>query len=234
MEKSYQNRIGFYFIAVYIMVIAGFLFTYIVKFPNFEGFTIVHHLHGFVFSIWLFMLIVQPFLIRYKKYRLHRLIGKASYLLAPILILSIFFVLKLAYHRDMATFSKTELLANVAIGFPDMIVFSAYYVLAIIHKNSVALHMRYMIGTSFMVLGPGLGRALIIYGSMTTNTAIPLSNYIIATLILVFLAFDMVNKRPIRPFVTIFCWFLLMIILFNYRYSSLWQSFAQWWANNLF
>lgn len=81
MEKSLQTRLGYFSIGVLLVTILGFYKTYLVKFPDFTGFTSAHHFHGAVATTWILMLIVQPFLIRANKLSTHRLVGKLSYII---------------------------------------------------------------------------------------------------------------------------------------------------------
>lgn len=58
-------------------------------FPNFgKNIDVYSHIHAFIASVWVATLIVQPFLIANKKIALHRIIGKLSYLVFPLLILA--------------------------------------------------------------------------------------------------------------------------------------------------
>ncbi len=88
MEKAYKNIVVFFIIATLIVLI-GFYNTYIVFFPKFEQFKTFHHVHGFVMVLWLATLIAQPILITKKKYKWHRAIGKVSYILVPIIVISL-------------------------------------------------------------------------------------------------------------------------------------------------
>lgn len=235
MEKIYQNRIGYFFILIFIVVIAGFFFTYIVKFPTFEGITNALHFHGLMFLLWIFMLIAQPFLIRYQKYALHRKIGKISYFLVPLLLFSIFLILKGAYYRELPRLPAKELYANLTVGLPDIFVFATFYILAIINKQNPEKHMRYMIGTGFMVLGPGLGRALIIFGGMPFEKGFALTGDILLTICFLFLLFDFIKKKSLVPFSIISLMTLVnMYVIYANRYGVVWQSFAKWFIEVFF
>ena len=67
-------------------------------------------------------------------------------------------VFRVAYHRDMHTLPKEELLSNIALGLPDCFILGTIYILAIINTHLLDRHIRYMIGTSSMMLGTGVGR----------------------------------------------------------------------------
>ena len=86
MDKSYKY-LGYFFLLLIPLTIAGFYKTYIVQFPNFKAnVTPLIHIHAFIASVWIGILIVQPFLILNKKFALHRKVGKISYIVFPLLI----------------------------------------------------------------------------------------------------------------------------------------------------
>ena len=230
MEKVFQSRIVYWFFIVFINIIVGFYFTYLVKFPTFEGITNVHHFHGFLNILWIAMMIVQPILITQKKFVWHRRIGRLSYALVPMLLLSIVMVLRIAYHRDMAILSHQDLMANVALGVPDLVIFAIIYSLAIIHTKKPEYHFRYMVGTSFMILGPGLGRAITGLSNLSPNDGADLSNNITLSIVALCLANDLYHKKSPVPFSIIFCLILNMKIIFASRYSQEWQAFAEWFS----
>lgn len=101
------NRLIYFFIFLLIMSFAGFYKTYLVKFPNFDGFTWAHHFHGIVMLIWILILIAQPIFIRTKSFDLHRIVGKASYIIFPLLIISFFLVARAGYLRNIKTIGET-------------------------------------------------------------------------------------------------------------------------------
>ena len=102
-NSGITNRLIYFFIFLLLMSFAGFYKTYLVKFPNFEGFTWAHHFHGVIMLTWILMLIAQPVFIRTKNFRLHRIVGKASYFIFPLLLLSFFLVGRAAYLKNIKT-----------------------------------------------------------------------------------------------------------------------------------
>lgn len=61
------------------LIFAGFYKSYIGYFPNFgDKITVFIHIHALIASVWILMLIIQPFLILNKKFALHRATGKFS------------------------------------------------------------------------------------------------------------------------------------------------------------
>jgi hypothetical protein len=96
------------------------------------------------------MLIVQPLLIKNRKNELHKRIGKFSYLLFPLLILS--------FIPQMIRLINSDNPAFLFFPLSDCIALTIFYLLAIYHRKNPSKHMRYMIGTALVFLSPTLGR----------------------------------------------------------------------------
>jgi len=87
VNKYYKN-IGYYFLILVIFVAMGFYYPYFSLFPTFPSVTGIVHVHTIILLLWVFIMIAQPLLIRYKKYKTHKIIGKATYVIVPLLILT--------------------------------------------------------------------------------------------------------------------------------------------------
>lgn len=225
MEKTYQN-VSYFVVVILAFVIWGFYRTYFGLFPSFNGITTVQHFHGFMMLSWFAMLIVQPFLIRYKKYQLHRNLGKVSYVLVPLLLLSIFLVTKGQFQRLAPTIPKEQNIAGLALNLPDIFAFGALYILALVYKKNSAYHMRYMIATAFLMLGPGVGRAMIIYGGVPFPLAIEYSLLLTDALAIGFIIYDAINKRPYKPYLVTLGILVAMHLIWQFQLSAPWQAFA--------
>ena len=166
MEKGYKKVVYFFGVIAAITFI-GFYKKYFSLAPDFPGLKNIHHFHALALTTWLTMLIVQPILIANNKMTAHRVIGKFSYILVPILFIS----MVLAYHNQYLRFvsegkSETETLAFVFSPATDAIPFVIFYLLAILNKQETAKHMRYMICTGIVIGGPGLGRIFMTWMKM--------------------------------------------------------------------
>jgi len=104
--------ISFFFIFILALITWGFYKTYIIFFPSFTGFNNVQHFHGAMMMTWMVFLIVQPLLIRSGKVTIHRAIGKLSYVIAPLLIVSIFLASRMVYQRSEPVLPHEEKIAG--------------------------------------------------------------------------------------------------------------------------
>ena len=184
--------------------------------------------------IWMAFLIAQPLLIRSGKLSIHRAIGKLSYVVAPLLIVSIFLTSRMAYQRPVPVLPHEVKIAMIALSIPYLFGFAIFYSLAIINRKETYKHMRYMIGTSFLMIGPGLGRALIINFKISLQDAVNYSSYLVMTIAACLLINDIIKKRSYSPFAVILFFLALFHLAWNFRNSVLWQSIGEGFAKIFF
>ncbi|HTH57873.1 MAG TPA: hypothetical protein VL728_17620 [Cyclobacteriaceae bacterium] len=206
MEKAYRHLPYFFLLAIPI-TLAAFYPTYLVQFPNFsernDGFT---HVHGIISVVWLAMLIAQPFLIRNKKYELHRKVGRLSYVVFPLLILSFIPQIVKSSHYNFVT-----------IFFPiaDSVVMIVLYSLAIYNRNDSSKHMRYMIGMTLVFLFPTLGRIEPIWLGIVDTIGQDI-NYGIIYMILIGLSFyDRSHQKDFKPYLVSIPFFAMHQLVFH-------------------
>lgn len=236
MEKNIQNRILYFFVAIFIITNLGFYKTYLIHFPKFEGIAIVYHIHGSLAMAWILMLIAQAYLIRAKKYNLHRFIGKLSYVVMPLFLVSLFFAGREGYFHTLKTTSQTEALANLTRGGTIFDIFSLglIYTLGMIYKKNVGYHLRFMTSTGLIILMPGLGRFIFVF------CGIPFPFALIPMILcgvgigVVWLIIDIRNKKSAFPMGVYLITTLIMNAIGIGSQSDWWQGFAKWWVNTLY
>lgn len=235
MEKKLQNNIGFFFIGVLIFTLLGFYPTYFTHFPKFDGFTWVYHFHAFVSSLWIVMLITQAFLIRRKKYSLHRKIGRTSYYIIPFLLLSFFLIARTTYFKNLTInhFSEADALAHLSrSGLRDILYMTVLYGLAIYYKKRVSWHLRFFTCTGLMILGPGLGRFA--FGHFIPEVAGATMGVIMLLVPIIWLIVDIVKKKSPIPLLIFIAITISAIYMDGCGHSAWWQNFAKWMVTNLF
>jgi hypothetical protein len=206
MEKAYKN-LGYFLILLIPLTFLAFYKTYFNQFPTFEENTNTFiHLHAVIASIWILILIAQPLLISHGKNELHKKIGKISYIVFPLLILS--FIPQMI--RIVNSDNPTVLFFPLA----DSSLLTLFYSLAIYYRQNLSKHMRYMIGTAIVFLGPTIGRIgpfiLGLSEGVTQNM-----QYGIIYLILIGLIFlDKRNGKKYQPYVLILTTWVIHQIIF--------------------
>ena len=232
-NNGITNRLIYFFIFLLLISFAGFYKTYLVKFPNFNGFTWAHHFHGVVMLTWVLMLIAQPVFIRIKNFRLHSIVGKASYFLFPLLILSFFLVARASYFRNIKTAGEVEALAGMTNGIADIFYISILYGFGIYYKKKTSFHLRFFACFGLMILGPGLGRFMIAVCDLPF-IAVPIMIGVIALFTLGWMITDIINKRSAFPLAVFLAIIATTFIVVPNSHAAWWQAFAKWIATHLF
>jgi hypothetical protein len=229
MVKIYRNT-AILVVLIMFGVQWGFYKDYTSQFPNFVDKTTVIHIHGVVLMSWLVLLIVQPLLIQTGRAQLHRKIGKVSWVLGPLVILFLFLVGRGSYLRHSAVVPEKEMLATIVLDMRGWISFAIFWALAMIYRKDSASHMRYMIATGIIGVGPGIGRGLINSFDVGFGAAITITDLLSLAIVGSLLGYDIYRKKNYKPFLTVFIIFLIGALLWQIRYSAAWQSFAKSYA----
>jgi hypothetical protein len=126
-----------------------------------QDMTFYVHFHGIFMTLWCLVLIAQAFLIRVKKYRVHTIVGKASYLIFPILVLSTILLIHATVRKsqvvNFGTYFSMALMVNATI------VLVIIYGLGIYFQKDRFTHARYMICTIFPLFTPITDRIIYKY-----------------------------------------------------------------------
>lgn len=228
MERAYKN-VSYFFVALLAILVVGFWKSYFSQFPTFTKFTYVHHTHTLLLLLWFAMLILQPILIYQKRLDLHRLLGKASYVLVPLLVWSMLAAIKTQYVNNLPRMPQAQNLAFLYLPVAALIPFVTLYVLAIVYRKKPALHMRYMIASAVALVGPGMGR--IRFGIHDFNMAVMFAFALCDVFLVGLLVYEYVKGKNYRPYLVS----LLICIVFHNAFpwipnSSGWQSIAKGWV----
>jgi hypothetical protein len=189
------------------------------------------------------MLIAQPFLIKYKKLAIHRMLGKISYVLVPLVLLSGFLMVRRSYYllvedlRQKATQGLNQLNDNQilqqaaayeAIAIFYLSWFALFYSLAIINKRKSAIHARFMLATALPLLGPTVDRIVFFNFKLPAYMPYELPSFlIIDTVLAILLWLDYKNKRPIKTLRNCLLIYITgQVLYFIIPATSWWQHFV--------
>ena len=193
MEKKY-TALGYWFLLLIPLAIIAFYKPYFQFFPSFVGIRSSLHIHTFIASLWILLLIAQPLLILKKKYKSHRTLGKISYVLFPLMVASF---IPLMINVAQSPFPKA-LFFSVA----DLTLLIVFYGLAIYHKKKVQLHMRYMILTAIVFLGPTVGRIGGIWFNQPPLISQGIQYLLIAAILIALIMRDRPDGQRSKPYLT--------------------------------
>lgn len=240
----YKRGIAYWYLLLIPLIIAGFYKTYFSVF--FAPTASVVHIHFAFMMMWAAMLIIQPFLIRYKKLSLHRLIGRISYVVVPLLLISGYFMIGYSYDRAITSttdyansgqkyISTSEILQigadSVRIVFVYLTWLGIFYFLSIKNRRRTSVHARYMVAASLTMIGPTVDRIIGIYFHVEKFFGvIPVEyfSYLLQDIILTgLLIHDYRKGKPTRTLRT--CLLIYMTGQFLYWFvmgKGFWQGFV--------
>ena len=128
-----------------------------------------------------------------------------------------------------------SVLGQLSLNIPTIFIFGLFFALAMINRKDSAVHMRYMIATSLLLIGPGLGRALILFVEIPFPITISIVNYYIPEIIAVlFLLNDIRKGSNFKPFLTITIILIVNHLCWAFQNASWWQSIANWFVTHAF
>jgi hypothetical protein len=215
---------GYYFIALFVLVILGFWPSYFAKYlDGTANFNLYFHFHAAMVTLWIFMLIMQPLLIRKKKLALHRAIGKLSYIVFPFIFISVILLMHSRHNID-----DENLGIQLLVPFKDLIILGTAYFIAIKYRHNIQLHARGMLATGIVFIEPALIRLIMnLFGA--SSAAYLATIAIIYALLIGWIILERHQKvgRWVFPLVLGLYMILHSIIIFNIH-IGIWESFCKW------
>jgi hypothetical protein len=190
------------------------------------------HFHASLAALWILMLAAQPTLIRMRRLALHRLLGAFSYVLAPLIVVSIV----LLGHSRIKGQSGEAYAVQTYILYLQVsltVLFGVSYALAIYKRHTVALHARFMVCTAFTLIDPVVIRLMFWMGSRTPSWNYQWVTFGLTDLVIVALILLERRSRTGRwVFPMTLAVFVLAQIpaLFGLTNTEPWQAFARWFA----
>lgn len=227
MQQVYRNTSIFIFL-ILIGVQWGFYQSYTSHFPQFKNATTLIHIHGALLMTWMLLLIVQPLLIHTGRAKLHRTIGKSSWVLGPLIIISLFLIGRGGYARGLeANATVEEMLGFIVLDMRGFLSFAIFWALAMITRKTPDSHMRYMIATGILAIGPGVGRGLGSGFGINIYDALTITDVLDLIIVGILLGFDIYHKKNYKPFLIVFLVLLVGSVLWQLRDTTFWQTFAK-------
>jgi len=218
-----------YFAGFLVLAFIAFWPSYLSQPRASSGYT---HAHAATSTAYMMLLIVQSWAIGARRVHLHRAAGKASYVLAPLIMITI---LLLAHDRIRGASSETYAIQTyiLYLQLSLALLFAISYGLAIWTRRSVVRHSRFMVCTALTLVDPVLIR--IMFWIQPT----PSWNYQWLTfgvtdlvfLILIWLERNNRAGRGVLPAMLALFVLLQLPALLGWTEGSAWQAFARWFAS---
>lgn len=221
------QKSGYYFIALLLLALIGFWESYFSKL--FSGINAYTHFHAVTMLLWIGMLITQAFLIKHKQYSLHKVIGRFSYGLVPILVISLILLAhsQITIHDFGITYSRLYILF---LQLSLVLIFIIAYVLAIRYRSTPYLHARYMIATSLTLIDPAVARIPLNIPPLPFDYQV-LTFALTDIILLIFIFMERNQKHGREVFPGILLLFVvLQVINLTFTDHAIWDSFSLWFA----
>jgi hypothetical protein len=219
-----------YFVVLMVLVIPAFWPTYFGLGLGSSGRYV--HFHAATAATWMALLILQPLLIRNYKYELHRRIGYFSFILAPLMVVS---MLLLANFRIRAVTADAypQQTYFLYLQFMLAFLFAVSYALAMIYRKDSDVHARFMVCTGLTLIDPVFGRLIAIlsptvdqYEQQVTFTL----TYLVF-LVMIWLERKNRNARWVFPLMLGVFFVVEAPAMFRLTGLPVWQSVADWYRS---
>ncbi len=210
------------------VAVFGFWKPYFARLGSAQALT---HLHAAAMLAWIGMLVAQPLLMRARRRESHRLLGRASYVVVPLIAVT---ALALAQARISAAppqalaFQQTILY----LGVSGTVMLLAVWGLGVFHRRDSALHARYMAGTALTLLDPVFARILIFWlPSVPPPLYVWVSYGVIYAILGLLIWRDRHAARGRSAFLVVLGLFVaLQVSILTVPGTAVWQRFALWYA----
>lgn len=209
------------------IVFAGFSRTYYLRgvFGRPE-IGLLRHVHGFLFTSWLVLLLVQVSLVAVKRTDIHRRLGVAGGVLAALMVVA---GVTLGINAASQGHSPAGIPALVFLVIPlgDMLVFSAIVAAGFYYRRQSETHKRLMVMATLVLLPAAVARLPFAFILATG----PLAFYGLPDLLLLAcIGYDTIVHRRLHP---AYLWGgLILVITQPLRLfiggTAAWLSFAHW------
>ncbi len=232
-SKIQFDKSGYYFIGLLGLVLLGFWSSYFSKFFNgIENYSFYFHFHATMMALWILVLIAQPILVRKKKLTVHKFIGRLTYILMPLMFISVILLTHYQIQNHVQIINGEKLYGpHLIVPFKDLLILGTAYIIAIVHRQDVNIHARAMVATGIVFIEPALIRfikyALIKDGSIAFFCTIGL----VYSLLIGLMILERKQKRGRWVFLLILGLYIFVhsLLIFHIR-IGVWETFAKWFA----
>jgi hypothetical protein len=213
METAYRN-IGYLLLVLPPIFVAGFWIPYFSEIPHFDpSITIPVHLHALLLFAWIVLLVIQPLAIRRGAFRLHRVLGRISYVVMPLIAVSAVAMIHKEYHEHVAGGMRPgAAFAAEFLSICQLVLLGIFYCSAVVHirRREVPAHMRYMICIALVLLPAGLARTFGYWFDVRQSLSQTYCLMVIDLCLIGLIWFDRMRRMVGRPYLRALAAYLVM------------------------
>ena len=229
LNSALYRNATLFFLTFFVLVVWAFWPSYYSHPLTLPSAT--HEIHGLTMTAWCTLLIVQAYLIRTNRRELHRLIGKLSYVVAPMVVLTGAALAKRHLQAQAPLDRDAQAWGMITI----IVLFSVIYGLAIYYRRSPLIHGRLMIATVFPIVPPMSDR--LFFRLFPTDHPFPAPVDLISwglfdAIVLGLAIWDWQSHRRVAVFPAVFVAMVLNHAAFVFVPKlPFWHGFADWLAS---
>ena len=232
-SKIRFDKSSYYFIGLLALALLGFWPSYFSKFFNgTEDYSFYFHFHATMVALWILVLITQPILIRKKKITTHKFIGRLTYILMPLLFISVILLTHLQIQNHVQIVNGEKLYGpHLIIPFKDLLILGTAYIIAIVYRHDINIHARAMIATGIVFIEPALIRFIRHSLIQDLHLSYYLTIGLVYTLLIGLMILERNQKRGRWVFPLILCLYIIVHSFFIFQVRiGVWEAFAKWFA----
>jgi hypothetical protein len=207
----------------------------------------VFHIHTFFMVAWIALALAQPILIHQNRIELHRQLGKVSFVLMPLVVISIYMMIRHSYYGELERLGSDAIREKYNLTQDEIYLYAAareikatialiwliiFYILAIANRKRVVFHATYMMAAILVLLGPALDR--IIFRTLHqfhlsgTGPAEYATFTLIAILFLSLLIYQKRNGYSLTPVIVVLALHVAGVLAYTYlQGTTAWQRFVE-------
>jgi hypothetical protein len=189
------------------------------------------HLHAVTGTLWLLLLLVQVIAVETRCFGWHRRLGRTSYVLAPLFVLSA----ALLSHFRLASMDEAKFAAEGSSAFLPFyagVIFAAAFTCALVFVRDRAAHGRFMLLTAIPMIDPVLGRVMFFHlPPLPSPWLYQTVTFAIATAIAAALVFSYRRQGAAQH--ALRGYFVLLVVLelgwFFFSPTAAWLGLVRWY-----
>jgi len=228
-QMNFDNA-GYFALALIALAFLGFWPTYFSKF--FDGTADFHnyfHFHFAMASLWIALLILQPILIRKKKFSIHKQTGKLSFIILPLFFVSVI----LLKHHNIGGAVAQGLGASLWLQLKDLVIIGLMFTIAMTNTKNMQVHARAMIATGIVFIEPTLGRFIILTvlpePDFMFGLGITVAIMYVLIISLIIIERKQTSGRWVFPLLLVLFMIFHYLIFFQVSFP-MWDSIAEWFV----
>lgn len=184
------------------------------------------HAHGALMFSWVALLLAQAFLVRANRRPLHRRLGRVSFVLVPLIVLSSLSVAHWRFnHPANDPFDTLAYFLYVQVAL--LAQFVVAWSLAMANRAQPLVHARYMLCTALAIVDPIVARLLFTWFAIDWPQAQVVTFALVDGVLLLLMARDIANRFPRPVFPRMLALFLVAQAPTFFVYDTAgWKSFV--------